>query len=76
VMFGSHAMDQARRDSDIDVVVVSADFCGRGLLERIDMMVPAICEVRAPIEAVAVTPEEWETRERLIVTFADNGVEV
>ena len=76
VLFGSHAAGTAHRDSDIDVVVVSADFAGHGLLQRLDLMAGAIWETHAPIEATALTPEEWKNGQSVVVEFAAHGIEV
>mgnify|MGYP001607528610 CR=1 FL=1 len=61
------------RGSDIDVVIISDDFAGKGYWERIDILADAIYEIFAPIEAVAMTPEEWERGDSLIAAFARKG---
>lgn len=73
ILFGSHASGQWHRSSDIDLVVVSQDFHGRGFWERIDLLTNAIYNVFAPIEAVAMTPEEWDRKESLVVDYALSG---
>jgi len=60
ILFGSHASNTAREDSDIDVVVISPSFTDKGYWERIDILSEAIYRVFAPIEASAFTPEEWQ----------------
>ncbi len=74
ILFGSHAVGTAREDSDIDVVVISSSFSDKSYWERIDILAEAIYEVFAPIEASALTPEEWKTEKSLIVDYAKNGV--
>lgn len=76
IVFGSYARGTARQDSDIDVVVISNDFAGRDLWERIQLMTPAISEVHAPIEAIAMTPQEWAAGDSPVVEFASDGMEV
>jgi uncharacterized protein len=73
VLFGSYATGTYHEWSDIDVVVVSDDFVGMGYWDRITILSDAICELRAPIEAVAKTVEEWESGASLIVAFATDG---
>ena len=73
-MFGSHATDTAREDSDIDVVVISPSFANKDYWERIDILSEAIYRVFAPIEASAFTPEEWQADKSLLVDYAKNGV--
>ena len=74
ILYGSHAFDTAREDSDIDVVVISQSFYDKSYWERIDILSEAIYKVFAPIEASAFTPEEWRSEKSLIVDYAKNGV--
>lgn len=73
VLFGSYAAGTYREGSDIDVVVISEDFRDKDYWERIDILSDAIYEVFEPIEAVAMTPEEWEKGESLIAEYAKDG---
>ena len=73
ILFGSYATEKYREDSDIDVVVISKDFNNKSYWERIDILSSAIYEVFQPIEAVAMTPEEWESGKSLIVDYAKGG---
>jgi len=54
-------------------VVISEDFADKDYWERIDILSSAIFEVFAPIEAVAMTPQEWESGESRIVAYARHG---
>ena len=76
ILFGSCSTQTQRPDSDIDLVVISEDFAGKGYWERIDILSAAICRVFEPIEAVAMTPEEWQRGDSLIVDNARNGQDV
>jgi predicted nucleotidyltransferase len=73
ILFGSYASGKYREGSDIDLVVISEDFSGKDFWERIEIISDAIYEVFMPIEAVAMTPEEWSSKESLIVDYAKNG---
>ncbi len=73
ILFGSYATGRYREDSDIDVVVISQDFNDKGYWERIDILSSAIYQVFQPIEAVAMTPEEWERGKSLLVDYAKDG---
>ena len=73
ILFGSHSTGTQREDSDIDLVVISEDFSSKGYWARIDALSGAIATVFQPIEAIAMTPEEWERGDSLIVDFARNG---
>jgi hypothetical protein len=72
-LYGSHATGVGKAASDIDVVVISEDFAGMGFWERIDLLADVIYEISSPLEAVAMTPDEWEKGESFVVDFARNG---
>ena len=46
---------------------------GKSYWERIEILSDAIYEVFEPIEAVALTNEEWERGERMVVDYAKKG---
>ncbi len=73
ILFGSYATGANREGSDIDVVVISKNFAGKDYWERTDILSQAIYDVFAPIEAVALTPEEWEKGESAVVEYAKTG---
>lgn len=73
VLYGSYADGTYREGSDIDLVVVSDDFAGRGYWERIDILSDGILEVFEPIQAVAMTTQEWERGDSLIAQYAREG---
>ena len=74
ILFGSFANETTIREgSDIDVVVISKDFAGKDFWQRTDILSEAIYKVFEPIEAVALTPEEWEKGESVVVEYAKNG---
>lgn len=73
ILFGSHSTQTQRPDSDIDLVVISEDFAGKGYWDRIDILAAAIGKVFEPIEAIAMTPEEWQRGDSRIADYARNG---
>lgn len=73
VLFGSYAFGNQREGSDIDVAVISDDFRNKGYWDRIDILSDALCEVFEPIEAIALTTDEWERGDRAIIEFARSG---
>jgi len=73
ILYGSYAVGANVAGSDIDLVVISSDFATKSYWERIDILADAIYEIFAPVEAVAMTPEEWERGDFFIVDFARNG---
>ena len=73
ILFGSYAAGVNREGSDIDVVVISKDFAGKDFWERTELLSDIIYEIFEPIEAVALTHEEWEKRELGIAECAKGG---
>ncbi len=73
VLYGSWARGEPHEGSDIDLVVVSEDFEGKGYWERIEILADALCEIWQPVEAVAMTPAEWESGDSMIAQFAREG---
>ena len=73
ILYGSHATGVGTAASDIDVVVISSDFFGKGYWERVEVLSDVIYEMFAPLDAVALTPDEWDGGESFVVDFARNG---
>lgn len=73
ILYGSYASETYRQDSDIDIVIISDDFIGKNYWERIDILADAVYEIFAPIEAVALTREEWERGDSFVTRFAQEG---
>ena len=73
VLYGSYAKGTQREGSDIDLVVVSEDFADKDHWERIKLLSEAIYRLWEHIEAIAMTPEEWERGDSLIAQFARGG---
>jgi predicted nucleotidyltransferase len=73
ILYGSFATGRNRPDSDIDLVVISKAFLGKDYWERIDILSAAVYQVFKPIEAVAMTPDEWAAGDSLIADYARSG---
>jgi predicted nucleotidyltransferase len=73
ILYGSHASGTNQEGSDIDLVIISDDFIGKDFWERIDILTDVIYEIFAPIEAVALTQEEWDKGESFVIDFARDG---
>lgn len=73
ILYGSHATGTNREGSDIDIIVISDDFIGKSYWERIDILSDVIYEIFAPIEAVALTRDEWDKGDLLVTDFARKG---
>jgi predicted nucleotidyltransferase len=73
ILYGSYLAGNYHYGSDIDLVIVSPSFEGKAMLERVDILTDSIFEVLAPIEAVALTPIEWDSKQFMVAEFAKNG---
>jgi len=61
ILYGSYARGDFRRDSDIDLVVVSDNFKGKNLRERLEILGIAAVRIMKPIEAYGVTSREMKS---------------
>lgn len=73
ILFGSYATGKFKEGSDIDLVIISNDFKNKTYWERIDILSSVIYEIFRPIEAVALTSDEWEKGESMVVDYAQKG---
>ena len=64
IVFGSYATGSARKESDIDVAVISEDFKGMSLLKRLETIGLALARARImePIEGIGFTEEEFASK--------------
>lgn len=76
ILFGSYASGNYRSDSDIDLVIISDDFKDKDYWQRIDILSSAVYKVFKPIEAIAMTQQEWQSGKSMIANYAENGEEV
>jgi len=65
IVFGSHATGAAQEHSDIDLAVVSDDFEGMNIFRRLEIIGVALAraKIMEPIEALAYTQREYDSRE-------------
>jgi predicted nucleotidyltransferase len=78
ILFGSHARDEARDSSDIDVLIVSPDFEPLNTRERLERLGTAAARLWQPVEAIACTPAELARVEAatLLEKIVQTGVQV
>lgn len=58
LLFGSQARGDARKDSDVDLIVISPDFAEMPSWRRWEVLGKAAAKVMEPIEALAYSPAE------------------
>lgn len=64
MLFGSYAKGTPREDSDIDLLVISRDFEGMNLRERLEVLGMASARIMQPIQAKGYTVKEIESKEK------------
>lgn len=66
ILYGSQATGRAEEHSDIDIVVISDDFEGMNILERLETFGVAMAKARImePIEPLGYTEEEFSSKDR------------
>lgn len=74
LLYGSYANGTQRAGSDIDIVVISDSFTCMDYWQRIDVLADVIGDIFQPIEAIAMTNEEWNNKSSIITEFASNGL--
>ena len=64
ILYGSQATGKAEKHSDIDIVVISDDFKGMNILERLETigLATAKAEIMEPIESLGYTEEEFSLK--------------
>jgi len=76
VLYGSYAKGKPRKDSDIDLIVISDDFKNLNLRERLEILGLAAGRVFEPIEALGYTNEEIEAKESNFVDEILNSASI
>jgi predicted nucleotidyltransferase len=60
VLFGSRQSGDSSPSSDIDLVVISDGFKDKDIRERLELLGVAAARILEPIDALGVTPQEWD----------------
>ena len=77
ILFGSHAKGKYREDSDIDIVVISKDFEGKGIFERSKMLGDVEWKLMekflVPLDIITMSPEDFKKGVSPISQYARGG---
>jgi len=80
VVFGSYAKGEEKKDSDIDIIIVSKDFRNKNIFERVEITRgihrKLVEEVMKPFDVIYYSDEEWERGHSLIINAAKEDGEV
>lgn len=72
-LYGSYARGRSHEGSDIDLIIVSADFTKFSLRERLELLGLAAGRIMEPIQSYGVTPEE--IKQQKLSSFWSNILE-
>jgi len=59
ILFGSRARQGGGEHSDFDLVVISKDFAGMNLRERLELLGMAAARIMEPVQALGYTSDEF-----------------
>lgn len=78
ILYGSYAKGRQRKDSDIDLVVISDDFRGMNLRERLEILGIAAARIVEPVEARGYTPQEVKVASQasFLEEILDTGIRI
>lgn len=66
ILFGSHAYGESHKWSDIDLVIISPNFAGQSMIDRLHFLYRAAWEAETNwIEPLGYTPEELKSANSL-----------
>ncbi|MCX5867013.1 MAG: nucleotidyltransferase domain-containing protein [Proteobacteria bacterium] len=74
VIFGSWAKNTQKKDSDIDLIIVSKNFRNKGLFERVKLVRGVgrelVKKTGKPFDIMYYSDKEWENGNSLIINAA------
>jgi len=74
VIFGSYAKEKQRKDSDIDVIVVSEDFRNKDIFQKINLTRgihrELVKKIKKPFDIMYYSDIEWEKGRSLVINAA------
>jgi len=77
ILFGSYARGNYKEDSDIDIVIISKDFSGKGIFEKAKMLGDTewrlIDKFLVPVDIITMSPEDFEKGISPISQYAKQG---
>ena len=74
VVFGSYARGEEKKGSDIDIIIVSRDFEGKDIFDRVEIASglhrELVEKTMMPADIMYYSPTEWEQGNSLIINQA------
>jgi predicted nucleotidyltransferase len=80
VVFGSYAKGGEKEESDIDIIIVSRDFRGKDIFERVELTTgigrELVHRIRKPFDIMYYSDEEWKEGRSIIINAARREGEI
>lgn len=80
VVFGSYARDKEKKDSDIDVIIVSPDFRNKDIFEKVELTSgihrALVKKTNKPVDIMYYSDIEWSESYSLVINAAKREGEV
>ncbi len=76
ILYGSHANNTQKPESDIDIILISDSFKDMSYWQRIEIIADVISEIFQPIEAICMTNDEWNNKIFKAAVYAKDGISV
>ena len=80
ILFGSYAKNSFRKDSDIDIIIISTDFREMDIFERVKLSSGLhrefIKRIKKPVDIMYFSDKEWKESNSLIINSARRDGEV
>ncbi len=77
ILFGSQVKGTTTEESDVDILIISEDFCGKDIFERARLTkyaeIMTLKKFMMPLDIVTLTSEEFERGTSLVVEYAKRG---
>ena len=76
IIFGSYARGKEQSDSDIDVMVISRDFRGKDIFQKVAMARGVhsglVSRIKRPVDLLYYSDKEWDKGSSIIINTAKN----
>ena len=76
ILFGSQVRGTNTEESDVDILIISQDFCGKRARSTKDAEIMTLKKFMMPLDIVSLTSEEFERGTSLIFEYAKRGKEM
>lgn len=77
IVFGSHALRKAAKDSDMDIAIVSANFEKKDIFERSELLKglnwSLVKQFAIPFDILPISLSEWSRSSSIAVSFVKEG---